>query len=691
MDDQNVKIYATVTDYSNSNTRDTGVVVEGKISKINGKQLQSPIRTIMYIQNSKMKLCPGDKITTKAKIQIPKNTSDFSEFTYYKTRYIDATAMIFADAQLNITPEKSFYIRYIPKYIAHAIESRMEDLIPSPESGFIKALVLGNTDDFYKDSQENLRIIGLSHAVAVSGMQVAFLAFVIIALVGKRRAIYVATPILFLFTLVVGSVPSVVRAFIMMTIVLIAPYIRREADGITSLTFALFVILLFNPYSACDIGLQLSFLATLGLILFGMKIDKFIMRRLAIKQVLLKRIIHFFVSIFATSIAASIFTIPLIALVFDTVSLISPIANLLLLGIINLIFLIAVIGVAASFIYMGVGKILMVPAHFLAKATLFLADKMAQLPYASVYVGNIYYVLFIVNIYVILYLMYRSRREKRAPIIPLCAVTISLIITLTCIKIPVLDYSGVQFSVLDVGQGACMLAEYQKAHIMVDCGGSRNTSAGNIAYDTMRKNGYRDLDALIITHLHTDHTNGIPNLLEKANVFNVYLPAESKDTKESNYLVDIAKRRGCQVHFVSKDTTLQFNDLSVQILHTAWTRHDNELGLAVIFQKGDFDLITTGDLGRQSEKNLVLQKNLPDAEVYIVGHHGSDTSSNLLLLNKILPEFAIISVGENNPYKHPSQQTLDLFEHMGIHLRRTDRDGTIVFWSDQVMATKEGS
>ncbi|MEG2858104.1 MAG: DNA internalization-related competence protein ComEC/Rec2, partial [Clostridia bacterium] len=113
----------------------------------------------------------------------------------------------------------------------------------------------------------------------------------------------------------------------------------------------------------------------------------------------------------------------------------------------------------------------------------------------------------------------------------------------------------------------------------------------------------------------------------------------------------------------------------------------NENGLAIMISKDDFDCIITGDLPKSCEHKLALSNKLPDTEVYVVGHHGSKTSSSIELLNTILPELAVISVGLDNSYGHPSDSVLGLFSDMGINVLRTDLEQDIILDSS-VITTK---
>lgn len=685
MPEKAVPFTAQITDYSFDNNQKSGIACRAKITSLQGQKIEKPFTARIYIQNRNISLKPGDELIGSATFEIPENDKDFRAFTYYKTRGVDAIAFCKDIPEVMSTPGSDAALRFLPQRIAQITKERISELLPQRAAGFIRALILGDKSEFTQEDQENFSVNGLAHVVAVSGMHVAFLASFIILIVGRRRAIYFAVPLLLLFTLIVGAPPSVVRAFIMQLLVLLAPRIRREPDGITSLMTALLIILFLNPYSVLDIGLQLSFLATLGLILYSGRLNNFFQRFIRIKRKRPRAIVSFFTSTLAASLTAILFTSPIIAWEFRTISLIAPICNLLLIGIITVIFLLAILGVAVSFLFMPLGRIILFPAGILADFVLNATDVLAKIPHAEVYVDNSYYFAFIAYFYVMLILMLKGRKKSYA--IPISCMILALGVTICFANIPLHKepYSGIRFTVLDVGQGASMIAEYQGTRVMVDCGGSRSINAGNIARDTMRKSGYDTLDALILTHMHADHINGAKTLLERSEVRELYVSADTREEQACKNLVEIANRRGTAVHYVSQNTDISKNGLRFMIYPTSWLSEDNEKGLVVLFKKDDFELIVTGDLEHRSEKLLCQYNTLPDVEAYVVGHHGSDTSSSLPFINTILPEFAVISVGTDNPYGHPNEAILSLFHQMGIETHRTDEEGTIVFYSDEIM------
>lgn len=672
---------AVAKDFSYENSQKTGVVCDVKVKVLNDKDVR--LDTRLYFRDKTLTLYPGDTVSGECSLETPVNDEDFNAFTYYKTRGIDAIG--FCNEQVEVIKKDEFDVKYLPKIISNYVSEKIKTLLPPREAGLVNAILIGDKTDFLIEDQDNFSTSGLAHVVAVSGMHLAFLASFIFMIFGRRKAFIVAIPILILFTLVVGAPPSVIRALIMHILVIVATLMRREADSVTSLSFAMVLILVLNPYTILDIGFQLSFTATLGLILYSGKLNAFFLSHIKVKNKLIFKIVNFFTSTLSATLSATLFTTPIIIWNFRTVSLVAPISNLLLLWLVTVIFIGAIIGVCVSAISISVGKILMYPISLLSSVLILSVDFLADLSFAEVFIDSVYSVLFAIYLYVIIILLLSFKNKNYLfPII--CTVVIFCItIVLNHLSITNTKGNGIRFSVLDMGQGASMVADINDTCVVVDCGGNRSVNAGNITSEYVDKIRCDDIDSLILTHMHSDHVNGAKRFIEQNDVLDLYVPAEAEKDEAYKNIAESAIRRGTKIHFVSEGVHLNSNGMECIIYPTSWSESENEQGLVVIFKKDDFELIVTGDLEQKSEEMLCEKYELFDTEVYIVGHHGSDTSSSLKFMNRILPEFAIISVGKDNYYRHPHNSTLYLFEKMGIYVRRTDIDGDIVFYSDDII------
>jgi competence protein ComEC len=307
-------------------------------------------------------LKPGQSITLRAKAVSVSGGSD-NDYLINRGVFLTFTAK---EAPV-ITDDNSLSPVYYPVRLAYLFRRTVTKLFDGDVSPFLNALLTGDKSELNKDSYllSVLSVTGASHTVAVSGMHLSYLVGLIVRLLGKRKRTYVLLiPIIVFYILMTGSTPSVMRAGIMQILLLSAPLLMREYDGITALGFALMVLLAINPFSAKQIGLQLSFASVLGIYLFSEKLQNAILlsvskigpagKILRSKQkfepsftfflgkslpvVILRSIMRFVISGVAVSVAASAFIIPLSALSFGRVSLIAPLTNLLILWAVSCAF-----------------------------------------------------------------------------------------------------------------------------------------------------------------------------------------------------------------------------------------------------------------------------------------------------------------------------------------------------------------
>ena len=236
--------------------------------------------------------------------------------------------------------------------------------------------------------------------------------------------------------------------------------------------------------------------------------------------------------------------------------------------------------------------------------------------------------------------------------------------------------------VLDVGQGQCVLFVSQDHAAVVDCGGSGMTSAGDKLGNQLELLGIRELDALILTHYDSDHINGLEALLERTHVTQVIAPTPEEGNQDAETVQTLCAQHDIPWNRLKQDETLSLGAGRLQIYAPLAEGKSNESGLAVVSTVHDFDVLVTGDMAKATEKKLLKVKRLPDIEVLVAGHHGSSYSTGKELLDAATPEAAVISVGEENSYGHPGQETLDRLKERNIAVYRTDLEGTITIQED---------
>ena len=183
----------------------------------------------------------------------------------------------------------------------------------------------------------------------------------------------------------------------------------------------------------------------------------------------------------------------------------------------------------------------------------------------------------------------------------------------------------------------------------------------------------------MVSHYHADHANGIPQLLNRVGVGKIALPDVEEGDPLREEILSIAEERRIPVQFIREDTRFESSERCFVSVFAPMSEEGstNELGLTVLACAGNADVLITGDMEWEGEQRLVEKAALPDVEVLVAGHHGSDTSTTPELLAAARPDLALISVGLNNKYGHPGVDTLYKLDEAGAKIYRTDLYGTI--------------
>ena len=639
---------------------------------------------LLYVDEQGADLRPGDRIETVAHCALADQASSGEEITYSTAKGIFLTGQAYG--RLEVERPDHIPLRDWPAYWSQALKESISKAFPDDVSGLVRALVTGNRDNLSDPFTTSLQRAGLSHTVAVSGMHLAFLAGLLSMLFGgwRRLASLVTIPVTILFTLTAGCTPSVVRAAVMILLLHIGPLFYRERDEFTSLGGALLLLLLYNPFSAAHIGLQLSFAAVAGIFLCAQPLQTALMARIPFRPAkrwtlwwAVQLAPKFIVSTFCATLGASVFTVPLSAIYFQSVSLIAPLSNLLTLWAVGILFgagvLIGTLGVFVP----ELAVLLALPFGPLGRYLNAVIDGLSSLTFSAVTTQSVYYRAWLVLVYLILMLIPILPGKKRW-IIPTCCGVTTLCLAMLLNAWSFWWGSGA-VTVLDVGQGQSVLVRSGRLLCMVDCGGDSYDSAGDIAADFLGDYGVGRLDLLVLTHFHADHANGVAQLLKRVQVDTLAIPpATGEEEPLREEILSAAQEQGVEVLEVGEDTLLTLDeDRTIQLYAPLGAGETNEAGLTCLASNGDFDTLITGDMGADVEQQLLAHAVLPDLEVLVAGHHGSKASTSEQLLAATAPDYAFLSVGEHNSYGHPAQETLERLAAAGCRIYRTDLQGTI--------------
>ena len=660
---------ATVCDWPQATERGARVTVE-----LEGYHRA---RAVLYGEAELLAARPGDTVTGTAQWQSAAHF-DSDDVTHFNARGV--YALLYGREDVRLSAGDGDALRWLPQRAGKAFREKVAAIWDDPRvSGFLTAELTGDKSAMDDGDYLAMQETGLAHLFAVSGLHCAFLVTLLALLISRRQRLLCAVtiPLLLFYMVMVGMSPSVVRACIMQIFLLIAPLFRRGSDPLTSLAAALLVILLCNPFAAASVSLQLSFSATLGMVLLSPRLYKLLAGWYKGKCRPLRAALCFVAANLSATLSAVVFTAPLTAWYFRIFVLVAPLSSLLAVPAAGWSFMAAFVTVLLGFVWLPLASLLGWISWVLVRYILWIANGMMSWRYHAVYFTNPYLIYWLLFLYAAFIGCAATPDGKRKYLL---ASALSVLTLTAAIWVNRQDYQyGVLTALtLGVGQGESVILTSGGETALVDCGSSNSyKDPGGLAADTLHSMGVRELSAVVVTHYHADHTNGLYEVLRRIPVQTIYLPDIEDEYGVRERLVSLAEEKGAQVTYVTKETADTLGDTVLTIYPPVQSGGDlNELGLTALASAGDFDLLITGDMSGSTEKKLVETYALPDIEVLVVSHHGSRYSSNIRFLKAVMPEAAVISVGDNN-YGHPSEETLQRLLAVGADIWRTDQQGTI--------------
>ena len=665
--DENYGFYTMVaTDYSQATEYGGAVIcrlnLDGKAYKVKA-----------YLPED-YEIQPGDQIHGyfQLKATLPGNSLDSD---YYRSNGIFLVAYHKGDSD-HVPAEKLQWYGY-PAAMRRFLQKTIDETFSSDTAAFARALLLGDSEGLDYATDTAFKVSGIRHIIAVSGLHISILFSLLFLLTGKRRRLtcMISIFVLLFFAAVAGFTPSITRACIMHGLMSLAFLFRKEYDPPTALSFAVLVMLVLDPWTVSHVGFQLSVGCVMGILLFSERIRNWLLHynRLGKYKGWKGRVCQWFALSVSVSLSATVITTPLCALYFGMVSLVSVVSNFLTLWLVTYIFYGIILVCVAGSVSIPAASVLAWPVVIAIRVVVWIAKAVASFPLSAVYMKSVYIFLWLGFCYVILAVFLIAKKKR--PLILGCSCLLMLCIALFASWTePLRDECRV--TVLDVGQGQCILLQSQGKNFLVDCGGDSDTYAADEAAKLLMSQGIFRLDGMILTHFDRDHAGGAAYLLSRVPADVIFVPeCPDPDGMQDRVLL----QADCPVVTLQEDVLLTFGDASLTLIPSVFATSDNESGLCVLFQTKNYDILITGDRSVSGEMELLQHMALPELELLVVGHHGSRYSTADALLAATRPAVAVISVSADNSYGHPTQDVLERLKAYGCKVYRTDQDGTVIF------------
>lgn len=656
LDGKNESCVIRASDYSYETAY--GYAVDGWID-IDGKTY----RVRAYLDDTQQ-VEPGDALSGRFRFRITV-PGGAEEATYHQGKGIFLLAYQMDETARLQSQEGA--LRNLPAKLRHRILERLNRSFPEDTAPFARALLLGDTSGLDYETDTALKLTGIRHVVAVSGLHISIVFAILSGITLKKRYLtaLLGVPALLLFAGAAGFTPSVTRACVMSGMLLLASLLEKEYDGPTALAAASLVMLVRNPLVITAIGFQLSVCSVAGIFLFSPAIRKWISDRLEKGKGKKKRLVRWLSGSLSVSLGAQLLTTPLCAWYFGTVSLLGPLTNLLVLWIIPILFVGMIAVCLTGFAWQTGGAMLAGLLSVPIRLLLGFVKALARFPLAAVYTRSVYIAAWVVFVYVLLVLFWLGRSKR--PVILACCAGIGLCAALLASWLEPLT-AETSLTVLNVGQGQCLILQSEGRTFLVDCGGDSDKKTADMAAETLISRGIRRLDGILLTHCDRDHAGAVENLLCRVDTDLLVLPEAS----------ELASRTSGSVLYAAQDLQLAFGDTKITVYAPTFPGNSNENSLCILFDTKKCDILITGDRNGFGERMLLRNAEIPKVDVLIAGHHGSRNSTCEQLLQAAQPEIVCISVGRDNPYGHPAPELLNRLAEYGCTVFRTDQNGDIL-------------
>lgn len=636
------------TTYNLNTTKVTGILLSSKIKEekvtimIKGKD---KIQGTYYFKTNEDKKTyqkefqVGNKVTITGKMTLPKTNTTKNLFNY----------------QEYLKKEKIYLIMQIEKIskeedtisLFYKLKNKIETRAKNP---YIKSFLLGDQSEIKEEVKTSFQKNGISHLFAISGMQFIIiedcLSRILKKLNLKEKNNFKIVIICLLFYLsILNITASILRGILFFILFSLNRYWNLALAKKTLITIAITITLLINPYYIYEVGFWYSYIISIGLIYF-MKEDT-----------------YYLISLLKSSSLAFLLSIPISLYYFYEINIASILYNLFYIPFINIIVFPASI---ITFLFPVVEPLYNIVIKVLETSSLYLNN----INFGKLIFARISLIFYIVELSII-FLYLKTKKKK---ILLLLLLGLGLHYYLPSI------YQKDFIKMIDVGQGDSILIYSKGKSSLIDTGGKvaydANESSTITKYTTiplLKSLGIRKLNYLFLTHGDKDHAGEAINLEKNFQVDNIYLNLGQQQALEQNIRKKIPRTKQ-----VEQEEIFQTGNFTLYQINKKW--EDENTGSSVFYvTHPDLTVLLMADATTKTESYLQKNYNLK-VDIVKIGHHGSNTSTSLSFLKKTKPRLALISVGENNRYHHPSKEVLDRLSTQNIPYLQTKTSGTITIY-----------
>ena len=554
--------------------------------------------------------------------------------------------------------------------------------VSSDSSALVAGLTIGDDSKLSDTSLENLKVVSLTHLSAVSGTNCAIVlagAALLLNLLPIRRSIRLSLSfgVIFAYLGLVGTEPSVLRASVMVAAVLIGFLLGRRVPPLEALSFAVVVLLVYQPSLSMDFGFALSALATWGLLVLAPKLVEVLQRKMPL----------WLAVVVSVSLSAQIACLPVLLLLHPSIPLYSIAANVLAEPFVAPITVIGLVACLISPVLPIVASALCLVASAPAEVILFVAERFANAPSASIsWIEGTFGIAVAIALVVLIWLYLSSSKVgiKRTAGALVAYVLLSFFAHSSSLAVKGNGFYKSDYSIVncDVGQGDALVVRSRGEVAVIDVGRE------NPAIDSCLTGlGISKIDLLVLTHYDLDHVGGVLGAVTGREVVTALVTPFKDERPGANFAQEILEAKGVPMIQVEKGMRGQLGDYSWLVLAPSRGATDaddsNDASTSMYWESENVALFTLADSGERAQLRMgsdyqaLFESGFGSRMVVVkVAHHGSADQAPELY-EVLGSDIALISVGRDNSYGHPTKRTLDTLALSGTKVLRTDEMGAI--------------
>jgi competence protein ComEC len=672
---------------------------------IGKKQKQVSGRLMVFIKEGRTELLTGDRIRFASRISRPRNyglPGEFDHEAFLAFQKVYATAFVKQPGYLILMRAGvAFPVQRSIDAAAVGIGAFIEHTVPATEAAILRALLIGDSGFVPKTIKDAYSRTGVNHILSISGFHVGIIAlfmYQILMLAARssekllihfnlRRIIYLLIlPVLIFYLFLSGAAPATSRSVFMVAVFILGLLLEREIEQTQSLMLAALFLLALSPPLLFSVSFQLSFFALWGLVVLP---PLFMAPFKGIERGVPGKVLVFLMA----SVAATLATALPVAYYFHRVSASGIISNFFIVPLMG--YGAVILGFSAlpmMFIAPIGARILLSAAAFLIKISNGIITILDKIPVITSLNPSRMDLLCGCLLLSVLTFLNGKRQQLVCGIIVLCISAGSHLMTMGT------SNKQLEINFFSVGQGESTLITFPDGRRMLLDGGGSARDGGidvgeRLLAPALRKLGVRKLDWIVLTHPHPDHLQGLKYVAANFPVGEFWEGIGDDGNKDYRELCRIIAERKIPVRRITDTTpTITVADVRIEALAP--------IGSSVIYRNGEagdpnndsvvlrlaigtFSALFTGDIGAETESQLLSHPEKLNCTLLKIPHHGSRFSSTAPFLDAASPRIALIGAGYHNSFHLPAQETIDKLITRHARIFRTDMDGTIRILCDQ--------